>query len=205
MAGLDGNLIVFIYTVMGIMNWFSLDITREQSIKMYYKVLPTGQEMDSVKFLMGNWGSSQGALGLLLLGVCVIPACNGPEGVNCVSGDTAHKEVLIMLSAMACTFVGFLSMMLATSKAKALGFNIVPMVGWAGVMTVLAVLTILAATDAPAINRDADGEADNVLFTIICAIVGVGTVAKGSLIKVEAPRDGKEETPAAAPAAAENA
>ena len=102
------------------MNWFSLDITREQSLKMYYKVLPTGQEMDSVKFLIGQWGSSQGALGLLLLGVCVIPACNGSGDINCVSGDTAPKEVLIMLSAFACTMVGGLSMMLATGKAKAL-------------------------------------------------------------------------------------
>ena len=66
-----------------------------------------------------------------------------------------------------------------------------------GMMSILAVLTILATVDAPALNRDADGEADNLLFIIINAVVGVGSVAKIMLIKVEAPRDGKEEEPAA--------
>ena len=109
------------------MNWWSLDITREMSLKMYYKVLPTGQEMDSVKFLMGNWGNAQGALGLLLLGVCVIPNCNSvADGVNCVSGDTTPKEVLIMLSSLCCGFVGFIVLMLAQGKAVGLGFNTVP-------------------------------------------------------------------------------
>ena len=164
MAGLDGNLVVFILTVLvsaspwvyyalarargracavvaargltarhlfvlsqNLMNWWSLDITREMSIKMYYKVLPTGQEMDSVKFLMGNWGNAQGALGLLLLGLCVIPNCNNPmAGVNCVSGDTTPKEALIMLSALTCSFVAFIALMLGQGKAKGLGFNTVP-------------------------------------------------------------------------------
>ena len=109
------------------MNWWSLDITREMSLKMYYKVLPTGQEYDSVKFLMGNWGNAQGAFGLLLLGLCVIPNCNSViDSVNCVSGDTTPKEVLIMLSAQACGFVGFIALMLGQGKADKLGFNTVP-------------------------------------------------------------------------------
>lgn len=111
------------------MNWWSLDITREMSLKMYYKVLPTGQEYDSVKFMLGNWGNAQGAFGLLLLGLCVIPNCNSViDSVNCVSGDTTPKEVLIMLSAWACGFAGFIALMLGQGKADKLGFNTVPCV-----------------------------------------------------------------------------
>ena len=49
------------------MNWFSLDIMREMSIKMYYKVVPTGQELDTLNFMMGSWGAAQGSVGLVVL------------------------------------------------------------------------------------------------------------------------------------------
>lgn len=66
------------------------------------------------------------------------------------------------------------------------------MMGWGFTMAVLSILTILATIDAPAINRDENGEADNLLFIIICAVVAAGSVIKGLVLKVDAPRDGAE-------------
>ena len=66
------------------------------------------------------------------------------------------------------------------------------MMGWGVTMTALSILTILATIDAPAINRDENGEADNLLFIIICAVVTAGSVIKGLVLKVDAPRDGAE-------------
>ena len=57
----------------------------------------------------------------------------------------------------------------------------------------MSILTILATIDAPAINRDENGEADNLLFIIICAVVTAGSVIKGLVLKVDAPRDCAEE------------
>jgi hypothetical protein len=56
------------------------------------------------------------------------------------------------------------------------------MMGWGVLMTILAILTILSATDAPAINED------NTLFIIINAVVMGGSVVKGLLLKVDAVR-----------------
>ena len=56
------------------------------------------------------------------------------------------------------------------------------MMGWGVLMTILAILTILSATDAPAINED------NTLFIIINAVVMGGSVVKGLLLKVDAGR-----------------
>ena len=59
-------------------------------------------------------------------------------------------------------------------------------------MTILSVLTILATVDAPAINRDENGEADNLVFIIICAVVCGGSVIKGIILKVDEPRGNGE-------------
>ena len=173
------------------MNWFSLDIMREMSIKMYYKVVPTGQELDTLNFMMGSWGAAQGSVGLVVLGLIVIPNCNSlVEGVNCVSGDQTPKELLIMLSAMAATFTCFIAMMIFTKKAEQLGFLPAPMAGWGVTMLALTILSILAATDAPAIKHNADGtEGSQLLFIIICAVMAVGTVFKGFMVPVTSPRD----------------
>lgn len=69
------------------------------------------------------------------------------------------------------------------------------MMGWFVLMTILAILTILAATDAPAINED------NTLFIIINAVVMGGSVVKGLLLKVDADRG--EAATAPQPAAAD--
>lgn len=69
------------------------------------------------------------------------------------------------------------------------------MMGWGVLMTILAILTILSATDAPAINED------NTLFIIINAVVMGGSVVKGLLLKVDADRG--EAVKAPQPAAAD--
>jgi hypothetical protein len=69
------------------------------------------------------------------------------------------------------------------------------MMGWGVLMTILAILTILSATDAPAINED------NTLFIIINAVVMGGSVVKGLLLKVDAGRG--EAAKAPQPAAAD--
>eukprot|EP01050_Picozoa_sp_SAG11_P044412 SAG11_NODE_21578_length_422_cov_1.597523_1_plen_126_part_01 len=56
-------------------------------------------------------------------------------------------------------------------------------------MTALSILTILATIDAPTINRDENGEADNLLFIIIYTGVTAASVIKGLVLKVDTPRD----------------
>jgi hypothetical protein len=50
MAGLDGNLITFITFCIFAMNWISMDLLREFSMKMYFKVPPGGPGHDTTKY-----------------------------------------------------------------------------------------------------------------------------------------------------------
>eukprot|EP01051_Picozoa_sp_SAG22_P015493 SAG22_NODE_2031_length_3108_cov_5.278166_1_plen_207_part_00 len=195
MAGLDGNLIVFITFWLAALNWISMDVLREFAMKTYFAVQPTA-DRDTVQFFVGIFGQMQGCVALILLGCFVLPNCKNPAA-NCVDGETTPKELLIFIALYYLGGACNLAIMLVTKTAAGLGMATQALFVWVGINTVLGVLTVISAADAPELTDDI------VLYVIVAIAVTAIGIVKGAMVKVDRPKAATDAAAAPGEAKAE--
>jgi len=172
------------------MNWLSMDIFREQSLKMYMKPEHHDKITEVVSFFFGNFGQVQGGVALIMWVCFIIPNCNNPsDDINMVKGDTIPKELLIFIAGANISFCFQLLTMLVTGKAEDLGFKPPMMWPWVVIQAVIALFAILASTDATMVTPAKSDGSENVLPSmLLIAIVSAASLAKvviASLKKTE--------------------